>query len=504
MNDSQGRIPAFEVEKNVQRKTTLSPLFLSVIKELYLQMNHQIGATIEQGPLPWTILQRKEGFASLELQGAWTPPEDGSTIGQVYVRIVKEDTSENILCWRPAQTEQDSRKWSIHLQDIPAGGLYRLETSLQMDGKAAAEWYTRGDMIHHLGVGDLWVIAGQSNAAGYGKGPVNDPPELGIHLLRHHGGWDLATHPFSDATQSIHMENRENANPGHSPFLSFARIVKRETGWPVGLIPMAHGGSALSKWNPQEDGMLYRLMLKTIHAVGGNVRGLLWYQGCTDCTPQEAPTYLPRFRSMVESIRMELGNEDLPVLTVQLNRHTSSNVSEEGNTSWGTVREHQRRAAREIPHVTVVPALDCPLTDEIHNSPAGNLLIGERMARAALSQVYGKPVRYCAPEIQSARLVSAGEKDTPSVIELSFNHVQGNLVKTGPLETVFTVEDEQGNLPAATCIMTGPASLRITLSRKIRGRAYVHGAYEQNPSSYLPLDSLTYLPILAFYHFPVE
>ncbi|MWV43904.1 hypothetical protein GRF59_09680 [Paenibacillus sp. HJL G12] len=464
-------------------------------------MNDQIGVTITQGPKPWTVLQHKKGFASLELQGNWTPPGDGSIVGKVYVRLVSEDTSAPVLGWIPADTDQNSRTWSLRLKNIPAGGLYRLETSLQMDDKAAMEWFTRGDMVHHLGVGDLWVIAGQSNAAGYGKGPVNDPPELGIHLLRHNGQWDLASHPFGDSTHSIHMENRENANPGHSPFLSFARIVKRETGFPVGLIPLAHGGSPLSKWNPEEDGTLYRLMLRTIQSIGGNVRGILWYQGCTDCTPKESPTYLNRFRRMVHSIRKDLNHDTLPMLTVQLNRHTSSNPEPESDISWGTLREHQRKAAHEIAHVTVIPALDCPLSDEIHNSPAGNLLIGERMARAALATVYGKPVHYQAPEIQSARQLPG---DGPAVIELTFDHVKGHFLTTGPLEPVFTIEDDQGTIQAAKCSLAGSHIIWLHLPRRIAGRAVVHGAYEQNPAAHLPLDQASYLPMLAFYQFPIE
>jgi len=56
---------------------------------------------------------------------------------------------------------------------------------------------TRGDMIHNIGVGDVFVVAGQSNAAGRAKNPVEDAPELGVHLLRDSGVWDLATHPLA-------------------------------------------------------------------------------------------------------------------------------------------------------------------------------------------------------------------------------------------------------------------------------------------------------------------
>lgn len=42
------------------------------------------------------------------------------------------------------------------------GGLYRIETCMNhAETNGAIEWATRGDMIHHVGVGDLYVIAGQ-------------------------------------------------------------------------------------------------------------------------------------------------------------------------------------------------------------------------------------------------------------------------------------------------------------------------------------------------------
>lgn len=43
------------------------------------------------------------------------------------------------------------------------------------------------DTIHHIGVGDLYVIAGQSNAAGYGKDSIYNPSEIEVHLLRNRG-----------------------------------------------------------------------------------------------------------------------------------------------------------------------------------------------------------------------------------------------------------------------------------------------------------------------------
>ncbi|QHW33836.1 sialate O-acetylesterase [Paenibacillus rhizovicinus] len=472
--------------------------------------NEQIGVMIKQGPQSWGIIQQVNGTASIAMSGIWSANEACKS-PQVYARVVREDSAEMIVAWVAAEMGE-GQAWTIRLDHVPAGGLYRIETCLQIanaepEGERSVvglEWAMRGDMIHHVGVGDLWVIAGQSNAAGYGKGPVNDPPEMGIHLLRNNGNWDLATHPFNESTNTIHIENREGGNPGHSPFLAFARMIKRKTGYPVGLVQTALGGSPLRSWNPQEEGTLYRNMVNIVQSVGGTVKGVLWYQGCSDCNPEECHTYGERFGAMVSEWRRDLQDAGLPFITVQLNRHTASPAMNdaEADRSWGTLREQQRTAALMMDHVTVVPAIDCPLSDEIHNSPAGNLLIGERMARAALATVYGQNLHYRAPIISNARLSSDAAGGT--TVELEFGDVGGYLLHTGPSQSVFTLEDEDGNVDVLEWYISGKDTIHIKPGRPLQGQLYVNGAYERNPAAYFPLDSLTYMPVLSFYHFPVH
>ncbi|WP_135555943.1 sialate O-acetylesterase [Paenibacillus cymbidii] len=463
----------------------------------------QIGVIIMQGPQHWSIVQQRDSYGTIALSGTWAVSTTAAEGGrQVYARVVDESTGAAIVEWKAA-TMQASQGWEIEITQVPAGGLYRIETCLQTNANPEIEWASRGDMIHHVGVGDLWIIAGQSNAAGYGRGPVLDPPEIGIHLLRHSGRWDLATHPFNESTDTIHPANRERANPGHSPFLAFAKIVKRHTGYPIGLIQTALGGSALRAWNPEQEGHLYRNMIDIVSAAGGSVAGMVWYQGCSDCIPSERDTYAARFRVFVERLRADLGNEALPVITVQLNRKTGPVTSAEENLSWGTVREQQRVAARVIPHVSIVPAIDCPLSDEIHNSSAGNLLIGERMARSAIATVYGGHLHYQAPEVASAVYsIDSGIPEEPAIL-VSYAFVGGYLLHTGQQAPLYAVEDEAGDVPVLAWTIFGRDTVRLTLGRPLVGHGYINGGAERNPSTYLPLDSLTYMPPLSFFRYPV-
>lgn len=451
----------------------------------------QIGVILEKGPADWQIFQRQNGAVRVELGGRWVLPE-GVTAGRVMARVVREETGETVVPWTPSVTEEDG-KWSGVLT-IPCGGLYRLETCLDHDGtNGAVEWAVRGDMVHHLGVGDLYAIAGQSNSAGYGKDPIYDPPEMGVHLLKNSGRWDLASHPLNESTATAHDENREAANPGHSPYLHFAKVLKRELGYPIGLIQAALGGSPLSAWNPDEDGILYRGMMERIRSQGGRIRGMLWYQGCSDAGEGLCDTYPDRFANMVRHLRKDVEDEGLPVLTVQLNRYVAPG-SPLQDTCWGKVREAQRQAAKVIPDVYVVPAVDGGLSDAIHISSASNMVLGERLARTALGVVYGRMVHYNAPDLASVRQTAANQ------VLLTFENVSGRLYAfdVGPEALPFTVSDREG-LNGVTAYEFKGKGIFLTLAREIQGDAVVHGAWEMNPKPVIPIDSEGHLPMLAFY-----
>ncbi len=463
----------------------------------------QTGAIIESGLADWQILQQDaSGFATLTLRGRWISDQPGV----VELRVVAADTGVAVsreTDWQAATTEPDG-SWQATLR-VPAGGLYRLETHFKTTEQPQREWATRGDMRHFWGVGDLWVIAGQSNSAGYGRGPVYDPPELGLHLFRNSESWTLAFHPMNDSTDTAHSVNREGANPAHSPYLNFARLLKQQLGYPIGLVQTALGGSPLSQWNPTEndDAGLYKNMIHCIERVGGAVRGVLWYQGESDCDPTLAGTYAERFEAMVKAWRTALKHPDLAVLTVQLNRffpqpENGEPMTDAQQRGWSIVREAQRQAAHTLSYVAVVPALDLPLSDLIHTSPAGNMLLGERMARAALGMVYGRRIHYAAPDVRSARLLDDGKR-----VELIFEQVSDRMDNIERGSICFVVEDDAGSVAINQVAYPMDATIQLVLGRALVGRAVVHGAFGCNPPI-APVDMDRLMPMLGFYGLPVS
>jgi len=460
--------------------------------------DNQVGAIIDEGPSDWQIIQRDaDGFGAFALSGRWVAEGQAT----VQVRLVAQDTGVPVaahLDWAAADTRPDGT-WAATLADVPAGGLYRLETRLNPKDNLAGEWSTRGDMRHFLGVGDLWVIAGQSNSAGYGRGPHADPPELGIHLFRNSETWALASHPLNESTDTRHAANREGGNPAHSPYLHFARLLKQALGCPIGLVQTSLGGSPLTAWNPTEpgDAVLFDNMVHCIKLVGGRVRGILWYQGESDAGPAEAPSYEERFANAVGAWRAATESPGLPVITVQLNR-VYQDPSEEPDRGWSQVREAQRRLAKSVPGIAVVPTFDCGLTDGIHTSPGGNMLIGERMARAALGAVHGKPIDYLPPDLQTATLAPNAMS-----IDLAFAPVTSRMECIALLANAFRVEDESGIVPIDTVAYPGDNRAVLRLRRPAVGPAVVHGGYGANPQP-VPMDVERILPMLGFYGVPVQ
>jgi sialate O-acetylesterase len=461
--------------------------------------SEQVGAIIEEGPLDWQILQMGEGgFGKFSLNGRWV----GDAPGRVEVRLVEEATGLPLskeLDWFAADTFPNGT-WAVEMEKIPAGGLYRLETRYHPQAILTGEWSSRGDFRHFIGVGDLWVITGQSNSAGYGRGVVYDPPEMGLHLFRNNEQWMVASHPLNESTDTHHVANREGANPGHSPYINFGRILKQKLNYPIGLVQASLGGSALSPWNPTESApaVLYENMMDIIKKAGGKIKGILWYQGESDAGGEkEASNYEQRFINMVEVWRKALGDAELPVITVQLNRYFPQvdGVSELG---WSMVREAQRTVPMRIKKVAVVPAMDLPLSDQIHTSPAGNMMLGDRMAKAALGMCYSMNIEYLAPDIEKATRSKNG-----SAIVLNFKNVTSRMdnIQTGAVP--FKVEDEQGSVPVEHVGYHGGAKINLTLGRSLVGKAYVHGCPGTNPPN-APVDMERMVPMLAFYRMMVE
>jgi hypothetical protein len=144
-----------------------------------------------------------------------------------------------------------------------------------------------------------------------------------------------------------------------------------------------------------------------------------------------------------------------------------------------------------------VPTFDSPLSDGIHISPAGNMVIGERMARAALGMTYGRLIDWQAPDVVSVK-ARAGRKE----IVLTFAPVTSRMDSLFQADNPFRVEDAGGNVPIEKLVYPADATIRLVLMRRLMGKALVHGGYGASPAI-VPMDMERFLPMLGFYGVPV-
>ena len=149
------------------------------------------GITLTERPADWEILQQTDNSASVTLKGTYQVHPAAIEVGveqvQPVVRVMREDDNTCVIPWTKMEydTLSDFSGVFSHTLLIPAGGLYRIETSLETKSTVPElTWLYRGDCVLHLGVGDLFIIAGQSNSSGYSRDYAFDPPDLLVHLFR--------------------------------------------------------------------------------------------------------------------------------------------------------------------------------------------------------------------------------------------------------------------------------------------------------------------------------
>lgn len=482
------------------------------------------GVRITQGPSDWQVLQRRlDNTVDIPLAGTWLDPNE--RLGTVEVRLVDLMTQCPVASrfdWQPADTSPD-HNWRYLLENVPAGGPYRLDTRLRLGGDS---WRLAGDQIHQLGVGDLWILAGDDNALGLGGGMVEDPPVLGVHLFRKNERWALAAHPTHDVTGIRNSRYFSSGAPGHSPWLAFGRLLQRATGLPIGLIPAAQEGSLLEAWHNKRKGLpspafdnmlamvkiatsLYdfssfslldggpMLLPKPDHPPG-IVAGCVWFHGNADCRREgAAKSYGTVFQEFVGKLRLNLASPRLPLVICQLNRVIG--VSQPGESAlWGLVREAHRAAGRQLEAAATIPTLDAGLSDGIHLSAQDNVMVGERAARAALSLAYGKNDGWQAPQVKDIWFED-GERDK---VVVEFAHVSGELKPVAGEVSALQIADATGGAPIRKVRFLSGNTILAVLNRELGEGPSVSFCASHNPP--LAFVDENGCPPLAFANVPVR
>ena len=357
-------------------------------------------------------------------------------------------------------------KFSFELANIPAGGPYRLELRCGKHRTRIASFF----------VGDVWLLAGQSNMEGAGNmsGASKSHPLIRAFSIRRE--WRLATDPLhvlNESPDRCHNGGiqqspeegeryRANAAKGAGVGLPFAKEMMKRSGVPQALICTAHGGTSMEQWDPalkdRGGDSLYGSMLLSVRATGQPVAGLLWYQGESETSPRQAGEYTRRMQELVSAVRRDLRQPALPWLIVQIGRVIGPR---EEFASWNSIQEQQRLLPEKIKNLETVAAVDLALDDNIHISSKSFPLLASRLAAAADHAVYRNKDEMPPPRLRA--VVPGGSSKGIGVapglgIDVIFDHV-GKGLRSGGEPRGFTILDSKG------CVW--PQIFKITLHGNI-------------------------------------
>lgn len=447
----------------------LSCLFL-VVTALFAQE-----LKISLGPAPGQVLQRDaDGRAAIKLAG--TAVRAANKI--VEARIVNASGPITGFDWKPLERVKGT-KWEGELKGVPQGGPYSLEVRIVA---------STPEVIKDLYVGDLWVLAGQSNMEGVGNLVDVEGPEERVRSFDQTDNWVQAVEPLHrlvDAVDRVHWRKNKDGQPekltgqaleefvtnrkkGAGLGLPFAKQILLRTGIPIGLIPCAHGGTSMDQWSPdlkdKQGDSLYGATLRRVIAAGGRVKGILWYQGESDANPKAAPEYSAKMEKLIASFRQDFSQPELPFYYVQIGRHVNYTNANE----WNMVQEAERKLESRIPRIGMVPAADLSLDDGIHVSTPDLKRLARRLADVVTHDLYPDVAKF-QPYKRGPR--PAGAKRDGNVIRILFAEVNGKLVTQGRLSGFVICDPEGKPLPVvfhqqidptdgnAVLLHIGPAAL---------------------------------------------
>jgi len=305
------------------------------------------------------------------------------------------------------------------LRGLPVGGPYDIELVIA-DARGSARDTLR---VRNVLVGDVWMLGGQSNMAGCGLLDPRRilPPNDKVRAFYQDDHWAVARDPLhlpETAKAEVHaLIGYAWRTPAVGAGLGVAfgqEMLRLSGGVPQGLIASAHGATSMAQWDPKLKRVgtrsLYGAMLDRLRRNGGTCAGFVWYQGCGETNPADAPLYTRRMIDLVNATRKDFGAPRLPVTIVQLGRFTGEKPADH-MPCWNSVRDQQRLLPTKIKRLLTVPALDLELDDAIHIGARDLITLGTRLARAMASMTLGRLERRVFPRRPALSTVEGPEPE---------------------------------------------------------------------------------------------
>ncbi len=220
-------------------------------------------------------------------------PVSGTYVGQATVIEARATVMDGYIGiatgWQVIDASPMEGTFSGYLS-VEAGGWYQIEVRM-----LAGEYYSA--TVERVGVGEVFLTAGQSNAANYGL-PAMTPTYDTVSAWTG-SGWRHAYDPLPITNGT-----------GGSPWSRLSDMLSETLDIPIGFIAVAVGGTNIERWLPYTND-LYPRIRDGITAAGENgLRAILWHQGEADTTSfMTESLYASRLSYLIGQSRVDAGRD---------------------------------------------------------------------------------------------------------------------------------------------------------------------------------------------------
>jgi sialate O-acetylesterase len=391
-------------------------------------------------------------------------------------------------------TADEEGRWGVFLSPGEAGGPFQLSVkganTIELNDILVGDvWVASGQSNMEFAMTSLANAQTEIAAAQY--------PKIRIFLVKH----EPADYPLENVeSKGWAACTPETVADSSAVAYFFARNLQQKVGVPIGLIESSWGGTAAESWtslhsltadaslmpvfsarskmvdtqstrvlNQQREERAFQKALAQAKADGTPlpgrqwhpdfaawapaalfngmiapltpfaIRGVIWYQGEANASPERASLYAHLFQTMIRDWRNAWGEGDFPFLFVQI-----ANWNTEPGELWPEVRNAQRQALA-LRNTAMAVTID--IGDPIDIHPKNKQDVGLRLSLAARAITYGEKIEWSGPLY---RQVTPEEH----ALRVWFDHANGLMAKGAEL-TGFELAGADGKYSAAEAKIEG-------------------------------------------------
>ena len=313
----------------------------------------------------------------------------------------------------------------------------------------------------YIGVGDVFIIAGQSNADGQGASNNSyNHPTLKAAMFGNDDQWKELVDPVDSSVNQVDAVSASSGGGSIWPLIATRFMASQYV--PIAFVPVSRSGSAISQWarnssSPGDTSTLYGSMYRRINAIGG-AKAVLFWQGESDVANTTRVSYRTQLNNLVDSIYSDFG---IPTMVGQ--------IGEVSNQADGAKLDNIRLGQEDVwtsnQHAIQGPSLyDVTLTvDGLHFRTDSEILTATERWWAAMSESF-----YAQGDGYGPRLISTQHNADQTQVILTFSDETLPLLPIQSYEGITIKANEVAKTITSSTRLTAE-KIKLTLSEPSSG-----------------------------------